>query len=112
MRFITEFELANIVRPDYQYGCKERAKYDMGQLIQNIFDWKQKPFSNYDGEKSTRWSLEIEAFPMDKWVEFKSRVLSNFIDHDYEFAGEILMIIKELESFGKPAGAAKEQKEG
>lgn len=106
MRFITEFEL-KLPSSNISKAYISNAQFDMGNMIGDLFGWKEAPFKNMQKEKCNRWTLEIEAFPMERWIEFKSRLFSNFIDHDYEHAEEILMIIKELESFGKPAGEVK-----
>lgn len=51
-----------------------------------------------------------QLFPMDKWVEFKQKLFSEISIHDGSVNGiKVLEFIKELESFGKPAGEAKEQ---
>jgi len=49
---------------------------------------------------------------MDKWIEFKRKLFDELIksegwSHPVNSV-KVLELIKELESFGKPAGAAKE----
>lgn len=99
MRFITEFELEYPYKLGTESGCKERAKYDMGGVIQEVFDWKDLSFRGKDDfiEKK-RWSLEIEAFPMDKWVEFKQKL---FIECGMPEPNgvAILEMIKDLEFY-------------
>lgn len=106
MRFITEFEL------DKPNGPEERADNDrfvkhykgnshleLGSMIGKSFGW-QNPVNN----NNLHYRLEIEAFPMDKWIEFKSKLFSKFIDDDYEGAEEVIKFVQDIESFGKPAG--------
>lgn len=103
MRFITEFELDHPYTPTRKRDYKHDMQVDMGALISESFGWKEK-----SGVSKTRHTLEIEAFPMDKWVEFKEKLL-NELYKDERFDGyKIRCLINELESFGKPAGAAKE----
>jgi hypothetical protein len=51
---------------------------------------------------------DTATFPMDKWIEFK-RDLFAFLELDSLQYKTLLDRISELESFGKPAGEAKEQ---
>lgn len=44
-----------------------------------------------------------QLFPMDKWREFKSKLLEHFCVYPGSTT-KMLGFIKELESFGKPAG--------
>lgn len=105
MRFITEFELASL-KEEVVNAYKSRGDFELGQLISDSFSYTEKPLHG-----KTRWSLEIEAFPTDKWVEFKQRLFSEIAtcnDTDFPVDGaRILSWIKELESFGKPSGDAK-----
>jgi hypothetical protein len=108
MRFITEFELAFPYTLDKPYAHMESAKHDMGHLLQETFGFKEKTYHDQrGGNEINRWSLEIEAFPMDKWIEFKSRLMNNLEYGSVEYAS-ISDLLNELESFGKPAGEAKE----
>jgi hypothetical protein len=106
MRFVTEF-----VVPESAESHKERKKYIpekryvmeavMGNMIAKSFDWQNPVNHNLDHHR-----LEIEAFPMKKWVEFKKALFSHM---DEPAMGQIspvyiLQLIKNLESFGKPAG--------
>lgn len=99
MRFITEFKE---LHPDFIHrkaqDVKIYAERDLGHLIAKIFGWGNPSASHH--------RLEIEAFPMDKWVEFKKALFSHM---DEPAMGEIspvyiLQLIKNLESFGKPSG--------
>lgn len=95
MRFITEFEL----KFPYQLSVLETYKVrgqmlDIGNQIGDAFDWQNE----HDDEKE-KYSLEIEAFPMDKWVEFKRRLFLHLRAtglYEPTFKG----LIDELESYG------------
>ena len=108
MRFITEFER------QYPYTLSEieqdkmrHAEY-IGRLFSEQFRWEEKGITNADTCSPAKClhKLEIEAFPMDKWVEFKKQIL---FELQKTFVNEtaIFHLIKELESFGKPAGEVK-----
>ena len=104
MRFITEFEISeeeisNPVTPIFT-RLSTNCIYNLGQLLSDNFGWKQKEGGNTLQPKE-RYTLEIEAFPMDKWVEFKERL---FKELDKVDPSEIKIgrMIKELESFGNP----------
>lgn len=99
MRFITEFELEypyTLAAPEL---CIDRAKRQMGDMIESSFERKEKEVT-IRGNEGRRWSLEIEAFPMDKWMEFRQRVVKE-CNMPCPHGGEILNMLKELESFGK-----------
>lgn len=102
MRFITEFEVApDVPKEAYQQYVKaweRRLGFHMGNMIVDSFDWNLR-----GGPIKERHALEIEAFPKDKWVEFKRDLLA-FLDLDSLQYKTICDRISELESFGKPAG--------
>lgn len=102
MRFITEFENtpALLLEEGYNSWIKTyetRGELDIATQIGNSFGWEtdEQPFK-------IRHTLEIEAFPMDKWVEFKRNVIMIGSSDSLQ----ILDMIMELESFGKPSGDA------
>lgn len=111
MRFITEFDLKerDILYEGFQKYITERYKSlrqaEMGKKIAESFGWQTPIHGN-----PLHHRLEIEAFPMDKWIEFKNKLMGYLTSCDE--ADEIpetlavLKFIKELESFGKPAGEA------
>ena len=114
MRFITEFEVPETFHGDPAYfpkhterfvnNSEESLRYEMGKMLQEMFGWKNPVNGNPRHHR-----LEIEAFPMDKWIEFKQKLSSLFINDSYagDGFGEIVELFKELESFGKPVGEAK-----
>lgn len=111
MRFITEFEIRAEDNKDVGYrkmllfNQKANRQIEMGQMIANSFGW-ENPVNN----NLLHHRLEIEAFPMDKWIEFKQKLGYHINESGGVIsANYILNIIKELESFGKPAGVAKDQ---
>lgn len=83
---------------------------DFGETIGKTFEWKQVPdFSkNVDME---RHRLELLVFSVDQWIEFKQRLFTEIYEKGRRGAildqALMLELIKELESFGKPAEAAK-----
>lgn len=108
MRFITEFELKEFDRVKLAYIVNEqkgRRISDIGKSIGKAFG-----FENPVNGNDLYYKLEIEAFPMDKWIEFKKKLFAEIItcyNIDEPVRGEdVLKLIKELESFGKPSGDA------
>jgi hypothetical protein len=118
MRFITEFEL--VADENVIAAYKANALWNLSLKIRDSFGWKDSGFINTKGLADIRHTLEIEAFPMDKWVEFKQRLFMECgmpepngvaileMIKDLEFYSNNTKAIEELESFGKPAGEAKE----
>ena len=117
MRFITEYEISGnelkyTPNPviEHRQSCAEDK---LGEIIAESFGFKEAGFleTNGTGLTGIRKSLEIEAFPMDKWIEFKDKIM--FYLQECEDKDElteslwVLRMIKELESFGKPAGEVK-----
>jgi hypothetical protein len=110
MRFIVEFKLSDKDKEfkDWEKYLIERQKnsrqLDMGNMLAESFGWQNPVLGD-----PLRHRLEIEAFPMDKWVEFKQKVVTLFVNDSYAGDGfsEIKDLIKELESFGKPAGSKR-----
>ena len=103
MRFITEFELCTPNGPeDRAYARhiiinqKTNRQIEMGEMLADSFGW-QNPVNN----NPLHHRLEIEAFRMDKWVEFKSNLFA-FLELDSLQYKTLLVRISELESFGKP----------
>lgn len=114
MRFITEFEVPETFHGDPAYfpkhterfvnNSEESLRYEMGKMLQEMFGWKNPVNGNPRHHR-----LEIEAFPMDKWIEFKKRVLNHLLRSKttMKLCAEVEQMFKELESFGKPVGEAK-----
>jgi hypothetical protein len=106
MKFETEFKLTeyqlkvasrkNVIIESYA----ARHKADIGNAIGDVFGWE-----NPVNDNPLHYKLEIEAFPMDEWIEFKQKLFT----HIYEEGRRgvvfnqvrVLELIKELESFGK-----------
>lgn len=99
MRFITEFELKHPYTPTRGYNSKKEMQDEMGKMIGVSFGWKEKALSAF-----TRHTLEIEAFPMEKWIEFKQNIIAASRRGRSNRTNDIIEMIEELESFGKPAG--------
>ena len=103
MRFITEFESTYEAtfepgHEKYINAYKGRGELEIGSLIGASFGWKE------DQQRfKIRNTLEIEAFPMDKWIEFKNRLMEhlNYCEEHNELPDTlaVLRFIKELEFF-------------
>ena len=104
MRFITEFELDVPFSNKEADKCKSTMGFHIGGLIANAFDWHSAPFLSMVGPHRNKWALEIEAFPMDKWIEFKQKITFYLQEcEDKDQLPETLWVIrmiKELESYG------------
>jgi hypothetical protein len=117
MRFITEYKQDDTnwdKNPSIIGYRKMQAEEKIGHLIANTFGWTERGETMLDATSFVilTHTLDIEAFPMDKWVEFKNRLFGHidFCNEEDRPVDEIrvLQLIKELESFGKPAGEAKD----
>jgi len=103
MRFITEFESTYDGESQQKYIEKipyweERGEAELGTMIGKSFGWKQ-----HEVLSEMRHTLEIEAFPMDKWIEFKKRLSDALPDYDVVSRTRIINAMAELESFGNPS---------
>jgi hypothetical protein len=110
MRFITEYELLTDFEIKNYKGLRQWGTAQaLGTDIAKAFGWKERGYHDQRGGNDIkRYSLEIEAFPMDKWVEFKQRLFEYIqITDTMVSLIPIVEMVKELESFGKPAGEAK-----
>lgn len=99
MRFITVFESTYeaTFEPGYDKyinACKGPGELEIGNLIGTTFGWKEnkEPFKIHN-------TLEIEAFPMDKWLEFKKRLTEALPDYDAVSRIRIINALADLESF-------------
>lgn len=106
MRFITDFkvsgeELKYTPNPviEHRKSCAEDI---LGNDISNAFSFKELGTIEESGLAGLYQTLEIEAFPMDKWESFKRNIL--YYTERCEYKHLILLLFEELESFGKPAG--------
>jgi len=79
---------------------KEQCSYEIGKLISREFDYEEIEKPPHLHSEDTRYKLEITAFPMDKWVEFKKEVLAEF-EGSYIDEEKILNIFNKLESHGQ-----------
>jgi hypothetical protein len=104
MRFITEFKLDGNELKYVENAIKAHreswAKEGLGDSIVINFGFKESGFMQDEPKPlmGIRYSLEIEAFPMDKWIEFKNRLFTECAMPEPN-AVYILEMIKELESF-------------
>lgn len=94
MRFITEFELVPPAIPPRIIAYKEYGGQLIGSEITDLFGWDAKPI-----EGKVRYTIEIEAFPMDKWIEFKKELFMRLSKGGVSKM-QMSEMIKELESFG------------
>lgn len=93
MRFITEFELEPTKSPEWHIEHSQRR---LGEMILDSFGIFEYGFISRSGAAAIRRSLEIEAFPMDKWIEFKQRLFME-CGMPEPNGVSILEMIKELE---------------
>lgn len=105
MRFITEFETDD---SNYVKGIKKiHGEENIGHEIAKVFGWDERGLTTLAKDSPIKhiYKLEIEAFPMDKWIEFKQKLFTYLLESGPMVSGtHILEIIKGLESFGKPSG--------
>jgi hypothetical protein len=100
MRFITEFELLTPFEIKNYKSLREKGTAEwLGLDIARAFGWQQKGETTLRGPVSERHSLEIEAFPMDKWMEFRKRLLAALPDYDTTSRIRIENALHDLESF-------------
>lgn len=106
MRFITEFKVDelrtySLDEEAINNNIKSHKSYSLlklGGLIEESFGWQNPVYNN-----KLHHRLEIEAFPMDKWEQFKRRFFMHLGTtglYDPFFKD----LIAELESFSKPSG--------
>jgi hypothetical protein len=98
MRFITEFEITvaekKYAETNILHNRRSRLEGEMGNMVAESFGWQNPVLGD-----PLRYRLEIEAFPMEKWVEFKNRLLSFKKGHGDSIPLKSLFdLIKELET--------------
>lgn len=110
MKFKTEFKFDPIVTKNHTDVNRSDCEFKLGQMISETFGWQRKNETTQDGVLGIS-VLEIEAFPVGKWIEFKQRLFTEIYEKGRRGAildqALMLELIKELESFGKPEEAAK-----
>lgn len=107
MRFITEFELdgTKFDQSVMPYR-KTQGEAELGSIIAKCFNWDHKGCTTLAADASVKekFTLEIEAFPMDKWLKFKDGLIeciSQAKENNYPTMFALLSIgnlLKELES--------------
>ena len=102
MRFITEFECDGTrfdANPSIIAGRKERGQCEIGRLLAESFGWEERGQTTLlkNDPVIHRFSLEIEAFPMDKWIEFKQRLVASLPDYDSGSRARIMNALHDLE---------------
>lgn len=103
MRFITEFKIEDYHAKDNFAsktisGRQNMLQSDIGDMLADSFGW-QNPVNGND----LHYRLEIEAFPMDKWMLFKTKLFHRLLQDNIP-TKYFSHLIEELESFGKPSG--------
>jgi hypothetical protein len=82
MKFITEFEVPeyfeNNKRMPYVPQKRHACEVAIGNMIADSFGWQNPVNHNLDHHR-----LEIEAFPMDKWIEFKQKLYKHLYSLAY-----------------------------
>lgn len=103
MRFITEFELTPdeikyTKAPTFDYR-KQWAEHNLGGQISFTFGFKETGYINTDGYAGELRTLEIEAFPIDKWIEFREKIIAESMKGRSNRTNNIIKMFEELESF-------------
>lgn len=101
MRFITEF-----MQDETAWAATQRQmmyEEEFGRIIADSFGWQNPVNDNRE-----HYRLEIEAFPMDKWIEFEKRFMDALPQYDAVSRDRLMNAFLELQKPTKPAGAAKE----
>lgn len=107
MRFITEFEIKEEDDKDkgfrrvLLFNKTSNGQIEMGRMLAAQFGWENPVNGN-----PLHHRLEIEAFPMDKWVEFKRSIATLIMNNCDELSEDVIKLLNKLESFGKPSGDA------
>lgn len=108
MRFISEFELTSPFEIKNYKSFREKGTAEwLGLDIAKAFGWKSRSETSSHGRVIEKHAIEIEAFPMDKWREFRRRLLAALPDHDNTSRIKIEHALHDLESLN-----TKQQKEG
>lgn len=102
MRFITEFIFKFPYSHSDEIGRKLHYNGLLGNAIAEAFGWDEKGETTPDLNCpiSHKHKLEIEAFPMDKWVEFKKRFMDALPDYDSTSRVRLINAIADLEKYG------------
>lgn len=103
MRFITEFELSTPFEIKNYKSLRERGSAEwLGLDIAKALGWKIRGETTMQGPIAERHTLEIEAFPMDKWLEFRNNIIAESRKGRSNRTNNIIKMIEDLESLGKP----------
>lgn len=101
MTFKAEFEISGPYTKSGLESHKGYAYCELGALIGNSFGWHERRPTIVTNPEAERYKLEIEAFPMDKWIEFKQKLYELFHKNELILSGGVLEhMLKELESYG------------
>jgi len=110
MRFITEFELHsgyNLEIKDYKSFRECASAQALGLDIAKVFGWQSRGEGTMRAvglqimstELKKRHTLEIEAFPMDKWVEFRKKLIAELPEYDSAAKIRIMNALSDLEHY-------------
>lgn len=106
MRFIIEFEVPENVylnsKSRYIPEKRHLGEVKLGNMIAESFGWQNPVNHDLDHHR-----LEIEAFPIDKWVDFEKRFYEAIPDCDTVSRIRLINALTALMTFnGKPSGDA------
>jgi hypothetical protein len=97
MRFITEYKHLPHDANEYAEHYRHNANSILGERIGAGFKYENPVNDNH-----LHYRLEIEAFPMDKWIEFKNSLFEYIVNSGGMVSGtRILEMIKALEFQGE-----------
>lgn len=106
MRFITEFELNTPFEIKNYKGLREKGSAEwLGLDISKAFGWNKRSEIKASGATIETHKLEIEAFPIDKWIKFKAGInecIEQTKAGNYPAMYSLLSVgnlLKELEAF-------------
>jgi hypothetical protein len=103
MRFITQFELCTLFEIKNYKSLREKGSAEwLGLDIAKAFGWEERGETTLAKNSPVihKHSLEIEAFPMDKWIEFKN-ILKDHVATGNPNITKVWLSLLELESYSK-----------
>lgn len=111
MRFITEFEIdGNINTGMLSHLIPDKKairEMGIGKDIGRAFGWDNYGSITLTGPVKEHFKLDIEAFPMEKWVEFEKRFYDALPDYDVVSKTRLINALTALMTFhGNPSGDA------
>jgi hypothetical protein len=95
MRFITEFELTE----RELNGAVNHLYYHKKDCYQKMESMMNPLWQNPVNGNPNHHRLEIEAFPMDKWIEFRKKLIAELPEYDAAAKIRIMNALSDLEHY-------------